>query len=461
MPDPYTFRERWRFRGRPYSDHPRTSYQTRLFGTPSQRWFFVDGMLGAVVDVVPVQFLVVYAIAVGATDAEVGFLSIAAGLAGVLALAPGARIAELTNSRKWVVLWTNAGVARVALLAMALAPIFIQRPQQAIWVLIAATFVRSFMVNVSHASWVSLLADIVPLDLRRFYVTQRMLAMTVAGALTAPLVGFGIRWIGDVRGYEVIFALVFVVGMAASYAYWRIDEPARPPRNERPPGSTRGMLRDRRFIRYLLALLLLHSTTMVVGPFLLAYFVRDLGGSVSDVGLLATLEQVVAVAAQFLLGLWVTKFTTERLFKVMMFFPALVPLFWYLAGEPWHAAFPFAVGGLVWAVYNVSAFNLLLEYASNENIASYAAVQQIVVLFAQLAGPIVGTAIVAVWGIRTAMLVSTAGRLVAALVMFIPLRWIPAIRSPSLPSPLPPPVPGAITPPTESVTGPSSSPDGT
>ncbi len=444
MPDPYTFRERWRFRGRAYADHPRTSYQTRVFGTRSQRWFFIDGMFGAVVDIVPVQFLAVYAIALGATNEEVGLLSIATALAGVLALAPGARIAELTSSRKWVVLWTNGAVGRLALLAMALAPVFATQPREAIYVLIVATFVRSFMINVCHGSWVSLLADIVPLDLRRFYVTQRMLAMTVAGACAAPLVGFGIRAIGGIQGYEVIFALAFVLGMGATFSYSRIEEPARPPRSERPPGSTRGMLRDRRFIRYLLSLLLLNATTMIVGPFLMAYFIRDLGGSVSDVGLMATLEQVLAVGAQFFLGLWVTRMATERLYKVMVFFPALVPLLWFFAGEPWHAAFPFAAGGLIWAVYNVATFNLLMEYAPNENIPRYAAVQQIVVLFASLAGPIIGTAIVAVWGIRTAMVVSTVGRLVAALVMFIPLRWIPAIRTPSMSQPsAPPPLPDA------------------
>ncbi|MDA1010404.1 MAG: hypothetical protein O2888_02900, partial [Chloroflexi bacterium] len=81
------------------------------------------------------------------------------------------------------------------------------------------------------------------------------------------------------------------------------------------------------------------------------------------------------------------------------------------------------------------------------------AVQQIVVLFASLAGPVLGTVIVAIWGIRVAMIVSTVGRLVAALVMFIPLRWIPAIRTPSLPppeamtEPSPPPTPPTPTPP--------------
>ena len=145
LPTPYTFRERWRFRNRRATNHPRTSYQTRVWGTPSQRWFYVDGVLSAIVDVAVVQFLAVYAIALGATDAEVGLLSVASGLAGFLALVPGARIAELTNSRKWVVLVGGSGLGRIAILFMALAPTFVRAPHDAIYLLVALSFVRSFV----------------------------------------------------------------------------------------------------------------------------------------------------------------------------------------------------------------------------------------------------------------------------------------------------------------------------
>jgi MFS family permease len=433
LPTPYTFQERWRFRNRRPINHPRTSYQTRIWGTGSQRWFYIDGVLSSVVDVAVVQFLAVYAIALGASDAEVGLLSIATGLAGFLALVPGARIAELTNSRRWVVLIGGGGIGRLAILVMAAGPSLVRAPHDAFYVLVAALFVRSFVINASHGSWVSLLADIIPLDLRRFYVAQRMLAVTVAGAITAPLVGFGIRAIGGVSGYQIILGVSFLVGIGAWYAYYRIEEPVRLPAAERPRGSTRAMFRDRYFIRYLAALGLLNVTTMIVGPFFLAYFIRDLGGSVSDVGLLATLEQILAVGGQFLLGMWVTRFSSERLFKITMFFPALIPALWLVVGEPWEAAFPFAAGGLVWGIYNVGIFNLLMEYAPNENIPRYAAVQQTVILAASFIGPVIGTAVVAGWGIRTAMVISIVGRLAAAFVMFIPIRWIPAFKLPEPP----------------------------
>ena len=49
--------------------------------------------------------------------------------------------------------------------------------------------------------------------------------------------------------------------------------------------------------------------------------------------------------------------------------------------------------------------------------------------------------IVAAWDIRVAMVVSFVGRLLAAFVMFIPVRWIPAIRTPMVP----PLAPGTVT----------------
>jgi len=428
LPSPYTFQERWRFRNSRPTNHPRTSFQTRVWGTRSQRWFYIDGVLSSIVDVAPVAFLAVYAIALGATDTQVGLLSIAAGLAGFLALVPGARLAEVVGSRRWVILVGGGGIGRLAILAMALAPLFVDHAL-AVWLLVGLAFIRSFVINASHASWVSLLADIIPLDLRRFYVTQRMLAITVAGALGAPIVGFGIRVIGGVEGFQVLFGLSFLVGIGAWYAYYRIEEPPRPARADRPAGSTRAMLADRRFVRFLLALFVLNTTTMIVGPFFIAYLVRDLGGSASDVGLFTTLEAAAAVGAQVVLGLTVSRITSERLVKVILFFPALIPALWYMTDSPWQAAFPFAAGGIIWAIYNVAIFNLLMEYAPIANIPRYAALQQTFILLAQFLGPIIGTIVVAFWGIEPAMIISMVGRLVGGLMMFIPLRFMPALAS--------------------------------
>lgn len=83
---------------------------------------------------------------------------------------------------------------------------------------------------------------------------------------------------------------------------------------------------------------------------------------------------------------------------------------------------PNVVGGAAWAAHNVLSFNLLMEHALPDNIPRYAAAQQTIILTASFVGPTLGTWVVATWDIRTAIIVSAVGRLLAALVLVAPLR---------------------------------------
>ncbi len=412
----------WRFRNRRATNHPRTSFETRVLGTPPRRWFMVDGVFASASDVVIVRFLSIYAIALGASNAEIGWLAIANGLAGALALAPGAWIAERVHSRKLVVLLTGGGVGRVALLLMAGAPLWMAN-HQAVYALVVLTGLRWFAGSLGHPSWISLLSDIVPVDLRRLYVSRRMLAIAVVAAVGAPLAGFAIRWLGgvdSVSAYQWVFLGAFVLGVVSTFAYSRIAEPPRPPHAERPRGSTREMLRDRAFVRFMGGTLLLHSFTMIAGPFFAAYLVRNLGANAAEVGILATVDATSAVVGQYLAGGFAMRWGSMRLMIGSMFLLPLLPLLWAVSQQPWHTAIPNLLGGGAWAAWNLAAFNLVLEYAPEDNLPRYAASHQTMVLAASLIGPVIGTAIVAAYGLRAAMVVSAIGRVFALGVMMWP-----------------------------------------
>ncbi|TAK78909.1 MAG: MFS transporter [Dehalococcoidia bacterium] len=398
-----------------------SSYRRRIWSTVEERWFYADGILSSVSESVVVQFLSIYAITLGASDAQVGLLAIANGLAGILALVPGAALAERTPSRKWVVLAGGGGAGRLAILAMAGVPLLFDDVRTAVYALVALTFVKSLAGAACHPSWVSLLADIFPIDRRAFCVSQRMLSLTVAAAVAAPIAGVAIRVVGGTKGFQVAFLAAFAVGLASTYSYARIPERPRAPRRERPAGSTRAVLRDAAFVRYLTATLLLHTSAMVVGPFLAVYLVRDLHAQPGQVGLIASIEAGGAILGQFALGLFVARKASASLFRTLLCTMPFVPLLWLLPRTWWHAALPSVSGGAAWAAHNVLSFNLLMEYAPPANLPRYAAIQQMVILAASFFGPAIGTWVVGVSDIRTAMLVSAIGRWIAALVLIVPL----------------------------------------
>lgn len=412
----------WQFRNRRPTHHPRTSLETRVLGTRSLRAFLIEGLLASAYNVIVLNFLSVYAIALGASNTEIGWLAIANGIAGAAALWPGAWLAERVRLRKLAVLLTGGGAGRLTVLLMALAPSLLAHNEVVI-ALIVLTGARWFAGGLAHPAWMSLLTDIVPLDLRRLYISRRMLGMAAVAAIAAPLAGLLVRLTGGVSSvgaFQWLFLIAFGFGAVSTVFYARIEEPPRPAGQARPRGSTRAMLRDRGFMRFLTGTLVLHSSTMIAGPFFAAYFVRNLGATATLVGALATVEAVSSVLGQYAAGRLAVRRGSVWLLKLSMFLMPVLPLLWAASTRPWQPLVPGLLGGAAWAAFNLASFNLLLEYAPEENLPRYAATHQSAVLASSLIGPVIGTAIVAAYGLRAAMLVSAAGRVVALGVMAWP-----------------------------------------
>ncbi|MDA0353156.1 MAG: MFS transporter [Chloroflexi bacterium] len=413
--------QRWRFQNRRPLNHPRVAYRTRVLGTRSLRAFFFDGIFSAASDVMPAQFLAIYAIALGASDADIGILAAAAGLAGLVALAPGARIAERARSRKWVVLLSGGGSGRVMLLLMAFVPWFAEG-RTAVYLLILLASLRWFAGMLGHPAWVSLTAAIVPLDLRRFYISRRMLGIAAVGAVGAPLIGRVIGAVGGLQGYHV--ALFISVGFAivSTVLFARIEEPPATETSDRSGGSTREMLADSNFIRFVSGILALHITTHIAVPFFAPYMVRTLGASPTEIGILATISAIGGVGGLIVAGPLAERIGSERMLRWSLFVIPTLPIMWVFASEPWHAAIPNLIGGVVWAGFHLAEFNLLLQYAPERNMPRYAAAHQATLLFATLVGPLIGTVIVAEWGIPAALLASGFGRFLALGLVSLPRR---------------------------------------
>lgn len=400
-----------------------------MLGTRSQRAFFIDGLLAAASDIAVVRFMAVYAIALGATNAEVGLIAVANGLAGLIALAPGAWLAERTSSRKRLVLLTWGGAGRLTILLMVAAPLVLA-DRGAVYALIVLSGLRWFMAQFSHAAWTALLAEVVPADLRRFYIAQRMLAMSLVTMAGAPLAGLLIRAIGGIEGFQWTFLLAAALGFLASWSYSRIEE-SEASEGGRPAGSTRAMLADVAFVRFAMTTALLHISTMIAGPFFVPYLVRELGATPEQIGLLSTVEAGAMVASQLAVGLLVVRLGPLSILRMTMFALAAIPLMWLLAANPWETIPAHLLAGAAWAAYNVVSLSLLVELAPAWNLPRYSAMHQAMVIAASAIGPLIGVLVVTNHGLVVTIVISAAGRLLASLLL---LRMTPA---PTEPPPVP------------------------
>lgn len=81
-------------------------------------WFV--GLFAAASDTIPINYLTLYLLALGATGTQVGLFSSLTSLAAAICLLPGALLVERFGHRKEITVWFGGGIARFMLLVLAL-----------------------------------------------------------------------------------------------------------------------------------------------------------------------------------------------------------------------------------------------------------------------------------------------------------------------------------------------------
>src|SRR5512136_66972 len=151
-------------------------------------WFFFDGLYASGSDNIVITYLTLYILALGATSAQVGLMSSFSSLSAALLLLPGAILVERYGHRKGLILFLGGGMARLMILILALLPLFTSG-QSIVLLAIFLSVLRDAFGNLAFPAWISLTADIVPMEGRGRYFGSRNFIMGITGMLAILLVG--------------------------------------------------------------------------------------------------------------------------------------------------------------------------------------------------------------------------------------------------------------------------------
>jgi MFS family permease len=389
------------------------------------RWSWLDGLFTTVSDNLYLGFILLYALAYGASTSQIGLLTAVQNLLGAVSLFPGARAADAARHRKPLVTWTVGGFARVALLALALVPWLTNVPATAIWLIIALNGIRSFMSNFGNPAWTVLVGDLVPLRLRALYFGNRNLMIMLAALLVAPLAGWLIKvgngWLGQpYLGYQAVLALAFVAGLAGTGCFLRIPEPHRvvPARVVRETGASLWTVvaGNRAFLGLVVSGFVWNLALQVAAPFFNVYLVRHLGAGAGTVGLLAGVNTLLGLVGSWLFGRVMDRFGALKTQAVAGLLIPIIPTAWIWITAPWQVGVFEAYSGLVWAGYNLANFALLLELTPASHRPQAVALYQTVVFASAVVGPLLGGWLADEFGFRVIFGLSGAGRLVGILL---------------------------------------------
>ncbi len=350
----------------------------------SLRWFWFDGVFAASSDTVIASYLNLFVLALGGTRAQLGLTSSLSNLSAALLVLPGGALVErLGRHKQFVVL--NSLVARAMLLCMALLPLMFSGSDAVLGVIVLAVAYSAF-ANVSVPAWTPLTANLVPLAWRGRYFSARNIAMVISGMVTTYAAGWLITLLGVPHGYQVAIAAAFIIGLAASYAFARIEvDPSAGPRDRGTAHPVRQPLweplrQHPAFLAFCGAAAVWNFSVSLGGPFFNAYLVEGLGGSASTVGLLTVVNSLAALPGYRLFGRLNDRWGPRRVQLLTGLLIPIMPLIWVVAQRPWHVIPAAILGGFLWAGYGIAAFSFQLELTPSEHLPRWSALVHMLVL---------------------------------------------------------------------------------
>lgn len=389
-----------------------------------RRLLWADGLVSNISESFVANFVNPFALALGASNTQIGWLSALSNLTSALALFPGARLGERPERRKQVTVWFGGGVARALLLAIALAPTLFSG-QAAIYAFIALVCLRAFFGQLSFPAWSAFVADLVSPRIRGRYFASRNIGLAVAALIFTPVAGAIAQRFGLPQGYQVSFFLAGLIGFVATAIFARIPQPPTQA-TVKATGQREGVWRllrtHPRFAAFTGVAFLWNLSLMVMGPFFSVYLVRNLGASPVQIGLLAAINSLTNIVGQRIWGRLNDQRGAAWVMRVTGLLIPLIPLFWSLAPNPWYLMPVEALAGFLWSGYGLSSFNLLLSLAPDDRRPRFTAIYQVSVFSAAFVGPLLGSVLANALNLRPLLWISMVGRAVAAMLFMFTVR---------------------------------------
>ncbi len=384
------------------------------------RWFWYDGLFASASDNIIITYMTLYVLALGATRAQIGIMSALSSLSATLLLLPGALLVERFEHRREITLLFGGGIARLALLLLALIPFGLHGEALALTAM-ALSISRDAFGNLAFPAWLSFAADIVPMQGRGRYFGSRNFIMGITGMLTVLVVGALITRLGQPVGYQLAMALAFMLGIGSTFSFSQLHDPAgqiavptHPPLNL--PVLFRDLRKHPALISLIATAVMWNFFLNIPGPFFNVYMVVNLKANATMVGIASITSTVSSLLVQRRLGKLADRWGAHRLQLISGLLIPILPLAWVFTREPWQIIPINILGGALWGAYSLASFNLLLEITPQEGRARTSAMYQFFATLALAAGALVGGWMVTKLGYTAIFVTSAIGRLSAALL---------------------------------------------
>ncbi len=348
------------------------------------------------------SFLVGFALALGATDSQIGLLAALPPFLNLMQIA-GSYLVQRIGSAKKVCLFTS-GLFRVIWLLILVSPWVIFRhstPPWAVPLLLGMLGIASLFASLSGISWMAWITPLVPDTIRGRFFGRRNMIASAAGMVTGLLAGYFVDFwqaripgtSGEIQSFALLFGAGLIFGLLGWVTLKRVDEK----RIEPDPGSDflsglKEPFRNPGFRRWMVFAVVWGFSVGLASPFFSVYMIRTLEIPFSVIALFGVISGLFTTLGMRIWGNLMDDLGSKPLLFFCSIGGALIPLLWLFAVPgSYHVLWGANIlTGLAWSGIGLATSNLLMASAPAKSSGTFFAVFAAVTGLASAVAPLIG-----------------------------------------------------------------------
>jgi MFS family permease len=408
------------------------NYQIRLKVRKSLRYSTLDGAASSAMAGFTQNYITPFALALKATTVQVGLLSSFPNFITAFSQLITPYLVEKAGSRKGVIL-PAVLVHAISWLPVFLLPYFF--PGTGVWWLIGLFTFGCVAGALANPAWGSMMADLVPENLRGRYFSFRGRIYTLTTLIFSIIAGLLLQLF--THNVFIGFAIIFGGAMLARLlSYYFLSKQYEPPLAREEP-NTSGLLHMIKNLgssnvgKFTIFMSLVYFIIMISSPFFSVYMLRDLQLDYLTYTLINASSTVSTILFLPFWGRRADRAGNLNIIKITSYLLPTVPLLWLVSNNPWYLTCVNIFSGFVWSGFDLSSINFLYDASDpdtrTKQIAVFNSIASLAASIGALAGGYLAPHLPEMLGYQLRTLFTISGVL-RGVFIFLILRTIIEVR---------------------------------
>jgi MFS family permease len=324
---------------------------------------FKDGVFASIMSGVTDPYFTPFALALGATAQQIGWLSGLPQFFGSLSQLFAVQAVYRIGGRLKLLIGTVTVQATLLLLIALLAWIDSPHPIALFLALLILFIVSGALAG---PAWGSLMTEYIPKEKRGRYFgwRNRILGFVHVGSMVAA--GLLLYWT-ETASALFGFAVIFLIGAFARYLSASYIARMRDVPQKRDPGADFtfyrfiARFRHSNYVKFVAFAAMMGFASYISAPFFAVFMLRDLRLSYLTYMELQVLSTLAGLLALPMWGMHADAVGNARVLRLSGFFACLIPLFWLASRNVIYLACVQMLAGFAWSGFTLAATNFIYD----------------------------------------------------------------------------------------------------